>query len=107
MPLQGHWRNQQTPVRRLAGHERRLVVVIASVSAALAVAVVAIAIATGSGGGTRQGCLRLTTGGSTGAYVISSCGADAVAFCRREQHGADALADRARRECHRARIAGR
>ena len=106
MPLEGHWERQNTPLRRTTLRENRLVAIVTSLTVVLVAGIVVLAVGIGS---TRvgRGCLQITTGGTTGAFVLHPCGADAIAFCRQQAPRSDALALQAHGACRRARIAAR
>jgi hypothetical protein len=84
MPLEGHWKRTNTPLRRLSPRERN--VAIAAVAATLAAIVVLLAVTAGD---TRPplapGCFRATVAGRTGGEPVTGCGAEAVSLCRRAQ----------------------
>jgi hypothetical protein len=73
MPLEGHWRRINTPLRRLTTRERN--VAIAAVAVTLA-AIVAIVIATlpNSRPAPGPGCIYAVVAGFTGAEPVDACG---------------------------------
>jgi hypothetical protein len=105
MPLEGHWERQQTPLRRTSLRENRLVAIITSLTVIVVLGVVVLAIGLGSPS-VGRGCLQITAAGTTGAFVLHPCGADAVSLCRQQALRSDALARRAQAACRQARIAG-
>lgn len=82
MPLEGHWRRTNTPLRRLPARERN--VVIAGVAVTL-VALVALLLATAgdSQPGPEPGCIRVVVAGRVGGELVHGCGAEAKAICAR------------------------
>src|SRR5262249_40074833 len=81
MPLEGHYRRVNTPLRALTGRERN-VVIWGTVATAVAVLVLILATVRSSHAGPAKGCIRASIAGRTGAELIQRCGADAVATCR-------------------------
>jgi hypothetical protein len=81
MPLEGHWRTQNTPLRKLTTRERR-----AAAGMLLATVVVLAALLLATAGdsqpGPAPGCIRASIAGRTGAELVQPCGAEAVATCR-------------------------
>jgi hypothetical protein len=80
MPMEGHWRRVNTPLRRLTSRERNAVV------AGLAVTIVAIlGLILVSAGSTQPppppGCIRALVAGRTGGEVIHPCGEAAKTTC--------------------------
>ena len=83
MPLEGHYRRVNTPLRKLTGRERRVAI---WGSVLTAVAVLALVLATAGGSShpaPAPGCIRPTIAGRTGGEVENACGAEAVALCDR------------------------
>ncbi|MFN8162652.1 MAG: hypothetical protein U0R26_02260 [Solirubrobacterales bacterium] len=82
MPLEGHWRRTNTPLRRLSARERN--VVIAGLAVTL-VALVALLLATAgdSRPAPAPGCIRVVVAGRVGGELIHGCGAKAKAICAR------------------------
>jgi hypothetical protein len=80
MPLEGHWRTQNTPLRRLTGRERRAVVA-ALVVTVVAMLAIVLVTAGDSNPPTPAGCIRANVAGVVGAETISGCGAEAEQKC--------------------------
>jgi predicted metal-binding membrane protein len=82
MPLEGHYKRANTPLRRLTRRERNVVL------AGLAVTVVALlALVLATAGDSQPppaaGCIRVAVAGRVGGELIHPCGAEAVATCKR------------------------
>jgi hypothetical protein len=100
MPLEGHWKTQNTPLRKLTGRERRAVVA-ALVVTVVAMLAIVVATAGDSNPPTPAGCIRAEVAGVVGAETISGCGAEAEVKCA---HAAQFDGPRARTvvaECER------
>jgi hypothetical protein len=82
MPMEGHWRRVNTPLRRLTARERN--VVIAGLAVTL-VAIVGLILATAgdSQPPPAAGCLRVVVAGRVGGELLHPCDDRAVALCRR------------------------
>jgi stage V sporulation protein SpoVS len=81
MPLEGHYRRVNTPLRSLTRRERR-VVIWGTLVTVVAVLALILATAGSSQPGPAAGCIRASIAGRTGAELIQRCGAEAVATCR-------------------------
>lgn len=82
MPLEGHYKRANTPLRRLTGRERNVVL------AGLFVTVVALAALLLATAGDSQpppgpGCIRVAVAGRVGGELIHACGAEARQVCAR------------------------
>jgi predicted metal-binding membrane protein len=82
MPLEGHYKRANTPLRRLTKRERNVVL------AGLAVTVVALlALVLATAGDSQPplapGCLSVNVAGRVGGEQIHGCGAEARAACVR------------------------
>jgi hypothetical protein len=88
MPLEGHYRRVNTPLRKLTTRERAVL--------AVGIAITAIAVAAllfvpshndrpllDEHGGRRAGCIEVAVAGRVGSEPIVGCGERAVALCRR------------------------
>jgi hypothetical protein len=85
MPMEGHWRRVNTPLRRLSARERNVVIGgIATVLVALAILVLATAGDTRPG--PAPGCIYVVVAGRVGGEPIHACGAEARAICARSTH---------------------
>jgi hypothetical protein len=81
MPLEGHYRRVNTPLRKLTLRERR-VVIWGSLVTAIAILALVLATAGDSRPGPAPGCIRAAIAGRTGAELVHPCGAEAVATCK-------------------------
>jgi predicted metal-binding membrane protein len=82
MPLEGHFKRVNTPLRHLTRRERNVVV------AGVAVTFVALAILVLATAGDTQpppapGCIRVAVAGRTGAELVHACGMEARELCAR------------------------
>lgn len=82
MPLQGHYKRANTPLRRLTRRERNTVLVGLVVTVAALLALV-LATAGDSQPPPAPGCIRVAVAGRVGGELIHPCGAEAVATCKR------------------------
>ena len=89
MPLEGHYKRVNTPLRRLTRRER---VVLAAGLTITVVAVLALLFLPAHndsplleerGGGHSAGCIEVAVAGRVGAEPIVGCGGRARALCRR------------------------
>lgn len=82
MPLEGHFKRVNTPLRRLTKRERN--VVMAGVVVTF-IALVALILATAgdSQPPPAPGCIRASVAGRTGAELIQACGMKARKLCAR------------------------
>lgn len=104
MPLEGHYRRVNTPLRKLTLRERRVVFWGGLVTV---LAVLALVLATAGGSGhpaPAPGCIRPTIAGRTGGEVENACGAEAVALCDRAAATQGPWAEAVLAECRRRRI---
>jgi type II secretory pathway component PulM len=101
MPLEGHWRRINTPLRRLTARERN--VAIAAIAVTLA-AIVAIVIVTlpNSRPAPAPGCIYAVVAGFTGAEPVEACGARARHICDTRTPEGDPGAAAIRESCHEA-----
>ncbi|HXV04443.1 MAG TPA: hypothetical protein VFP23_00880 [Solirubrobacterales bacterium] len=103
MPMEGHWRRLDTPLRRLTARERN--VLVAGV-AVVVVAIVTLLLATG--GGSRPapppGCIYVVVAGRVGGEPVHGCGAAARAICARSARFNDPRAAKIVEACRRAGI---
>jgi hypothetical protein len=82
MPLEGHYRRVNTPLRKLTLRERR-VLIWGTLVTAVAILALILATAGDSQPGPAPGCIRVSVAGRTGAELVQACGAEAVSTCRR------------------------
>jgi hypothetical protein len=101
MPLEGHWRRLQTPIRKTTRREGR-VVAIASALLAVGVAVVLYAALQSGSSEAGPGCVNVTAAHSTGGATLHACGKAAARWCHSAATRSDALARDLRRECRKA-----
>jgi hypothetical protein len=90
MPLEGHWKRTNTPLRRLTRREKRLVIVSAVVVLATVLALV-LATVGDSRPGPKPGCIYAIVPGVMGATPVDACGAQAKRTCA--EHADPALKD--------------
>jgi hypothetical protein len=82
MPLEGHWRRTNTPLRRLGRRERN--VAVGAVAATLvAIAVLLVATAGDTRPGPGPGCIYVVVAGRVGGEPVHACGAEARTTCAR------------------------
>lgn len=82
MPLEGHWKRTNTPLRQLTPRERR-VLVWGTLVTAIAILALVLATAGDSQPGPGPGCIRATVAGRTGGEPVNACGEEAVSVCRK------------------------
>ena len=80
MPLEGHWRRTNTPLRRLTRRERRVAVVSAVVVLATVLALV-LATVGDSRPAPKPGCIYAIVPGVMGATAVDACGEQARKTC--------------------------
>jgi len=80
MPLEGHWRRQTTPLRKLSRREARVAIAAAVISV---VTVLALVLATvgNSRPGPKPGCIYAIVPGVMGATAVDACGEQARKTC--------------------------
>ncbi|HEY1356100.1 MAG TPA: hypothetical protein VGF09_07265 [Solirubrobacterales bacterium] len=88
MPLEGHYRTVNTPLRKLTSRERNVVVagLVITTIALLALLFVPSHNETpllDEHGGAHSGCIEVAVAGRVGAEPIVGCGAEAKQICRR------------------------
>jgi hypothetical protein len=85
MPLEGHWKRVNTPLRRLTKRERRILF---GATAAMIVTILALVLATvgDSRPGPKPGCIYAIVPGVMGATPVDACGVQAKTTCA--QHAA-------------------
>jgi hypothetical protein len=82
MPLEGHFKRVNTPLRRLTKRERNVVMTGILVTF-IALAVLVLATAGDSQPPPAPGCIRASVAGRTGAELIQACGMKARRLCAR------------------------
>lgn len=87
MPLEGHYKKVNTPLRKLTPRERNVLIVVGAITA---IALLALLFAPGqserqlinaSGQGGR--CIEVFVAGRVGSEPVVGCGGEAVALCAR------------------------
>jgi hypothetical protein len=82
MPLEGHYKRVNTPLRRLTKRERNVVITGVAVTF-IALAGLILATAGDSQPPPARGCIRASVAGRTGAELIQACGMEARELCAR------------------------
>jgi hypothetical protein len=104
MPLEGHWRRVNTPLRRLTARERNVAIAVVAVTfVALAVLILATA-GDNRRMTTARGCIHVTVAGRVGGEVVAACGAEAKAICVRSGRYQDPRAREVFESCRKAGI---
>ena len=103
MPLEGHWRRVNTPLRRLTPRERNIAIAVVAVTLA---AVVALIVATldDSRPAPAPGCIYAIVAGFTGAEPVDACGARARQICETHAGRTDPRSNAILESCRRAGI---
>jgi hypothetical protein len=88
MPLEGHHRTVNTPLRRLTSRERNAVIAGLVVTTIVVLALMFVPSHNRSPlldehGGAHRGCVEVAVAGRVGAEPIVGCGAKAAQICRR------------------------
>jgi ABC-type hemin transport system substrate-binding protein len=104
MPLEGHWKKQNTPLRRLAPRERKVGIVVLAVTLAAMVAVIVAAGTSYTRSGPEPGCIRVVVAGKTGGEVVAACGAEARVTCTHSARFDDPRSRDVVANCRRAGI---
>jgi hypothetical protein len=83
VPLEGHWKRVNTPVRETTSRERRIVAVLGALAAAAIVVAIVAFVSNGSNSpSTPAGCIHLEVGSTMGGGATQLCGKTAETFCR-------------------------
>jgi hypothetical protein len=82
MPLEGHFKRVNTPLRRLTKRER-YVVIGGLVTTFVALAVLLLATAGNTQPPPAPGCISVAVAGRTGAELVHGCGMEAREICAR------------------------
>ncbi|MFL5891701.1 MAG: hypothetical protein ACJ75I_03090 [Solirubrobacterales bacterium] len=101
MPLEGHWRRINTPLRRLSTRERNVVIAAVGVTLAAIVAVVIVTLPH-SRAAPAPGCIYAIVAGFTGAEPVDACGARARHICDTRTQEGDPGAAAIRESCRQA-----
>jgi hypothetical protein len=101
MPLEGHWRRINTPLRRLTTRERNVAIAVVGVTL---VAIVAVIVATlpDSRPAPQPGCISAIVAGFTGAEPLEACGDRARRICATRTQEGDPGAAAIRESCRDA-----
>ncbi|HEX6458315.1 MAG TPA: hypothetical protein VF032_05300 [Thermoleophilaceae bacterium] len=101
MPLEGHWKRVNTPLRRLTPRERRVGLAAFAISV---VTVLALVLATvgDSRPGPKPGCIYAIVPGVMGATPVDECGAHAGRTCALHVSLHDPGSKAIRESCRRA-----
>jgi type II secretory pathway component PulM len=101
MPLEGHWRRVNTPLRRLAPRERTVAIAVVAATI-VAICVVVLATLGNSRPEPRPGCIYAIVAGFTGAEPVDACGARARRICATRTQPGDPGATQIRESCRQA-----
>lgn len=105
MPLEGHYRRVNTPLRRLTRRERTVAVVVLAVTVmALLVLALAPASDSTSNAAAGPGCIYTVVAGRTGGEPVHGCGAEAAAICAHAAQFHDPRATEIVATCERAGV---
>jgi hypothetical protein len=88
MPLEGHYRRVNTPLRKLTKRERTVLVAGTLVTAVAILALLFVPAHNDkplleSNGGSGAGCIEVAVAGRVGSEPVVGCGAKAQALCKR------------------------
>jgi hypothetical protein len=103
MPLEGHYKRVNTPLRQLTSRERR-VAIWGVVVTTIAMLALILATAGDSQPAPAAGCIRAPIAGRTGAELIQACGTEAVQVCRRAYGSEERWAEPVSSACRDSRI---
>jgi hypothetical protein len=106
MPLEGHWRRQQTPLRSIGLRERRLAAVVAALVLAGLFVSAYLVLAGDHSSAPAAGCVKATAPSTTGGAEVHACGRAAERLCRQVQNESTPLAAELRRQCRHRGISG-
>lgn len=82
MPMEGHWRRVNTPLRKLTGRERA-VLIVGSTITVIAILVLLLLPTSHRSLGPKPGCISVVVAGRVGGEPVNACGAEARAICAR------------------------
>jgi hypothetical protein len=103
MPLEGHWRRVNTPLRRLTTRERNIAIAVVAVTIAGIVALI-LATVNDSRPAPPAGCISATVAGFTGAEPLEACGAKARQICAIHAGRTDPRSSAINESCRQAGI---
>jgi len=101
MPLEGHWRRINTPLRRLTTRERNVAIGVVALTLAAIVAVVIVTLPH-SRPAPAPGCIYAIVAGFTGAEPVDACGDKARRICDNRTQEGDPGAAAIRESCRQA-----
>ena len=103
MPLEGHYKQANTPLRRLGSRERNAVIVVLAITL---IGVLGLVLATA--GDTQpppgKGCFKTNVAGRTGGETVKGCGQEAREICARATTFDDSRAQSVVAACREAGI---
>jgi hypothetical protein len=103
MPMEGHWRRVNTPLRRLTARERGVLIAGTAVTV-LAIVALVLATAGDSRPAPGPGCIYVVVAGRVGGEPVHGCGAEARAICARSARFEDPRAETIGEACRQAGI---
>ena len=103
MPLEGHFRRVNTPLRQLTPRERNVIVAGLVVMLATLAAILLATAGDSRPVTTAPGCIHVVSG-RTGGEVVAACGAEAKATCARSASFHDPRAEEVTEHCRMAGI---
>lgn len=83
MPLEGHYKRVNTPLRKLSGREIKVLVLIGAVTLVALLALVFVPSHTARPLAPGKGCFEVGVAGRVGNEPVTGCGKEAQAICRR------------------------
>lgn len=101
MPLEGHWRRINTPLRRLSVRERNIAIAAVGVTLAACVALI-IATLGNSTPAPGPGCIRATIPHVMGGETLNACGGRAKRICDARAGDTDPGARAIQESCRQA-----
>jgi hypothetical protein len=101
MPLEGHWRRVNTPLRRLSSRERNIAIAaaVATLAACVALIVATVGRTTPAPG---PGCIRAIIPHVMGGETLNACGTRAKDICAARAGDADPGARAVQESCRQA-----
>jgi hypothetical protein len=101
MPLEGHWRRVNTPLRRLSSRERNIAIAAVAVTLAACIALI-LATVGNSRPEPGPGCIRAIIPHVMGGETLNACGARAKQICSARSGDTDPGALAVQESCRRA-----
>jgi hypothetical protein len=102
VPLEGHWKRVNTPLRSTTRREGRALVAVVTILVIGLVIGLYAALHDGSSSKAEAGCIEVTAAHTTGGATLRACGPAAVRWCRSARAREDALARAVQARCSRA-----